>query len=200
MCKHTFVLFSLFDAYISNRERRGEHLKKVKIIYLTAFLFGVIGTNILESKAWIHVACLNRYQLLQLSYSEIRYESYFIELFMLRLQTVVLLWLLEKVISPKWVRYLFGGILCVMLGSVLTCSILANGVWGLLLFCGILFPQWIFYLGAYMWWGGFCSVNSTRYDKNKKFMQGMILILFVILGCVTEAYINPAVFKTMIKI
>ena len=180
-------------------ERRGKALKKEKMIYLTAFLFGVIGTNILESKSWVNVAYLHRHQLLQLSYSEIQYESYLIELLFQRLRMVVLLWLFGKVMMPRLVRYVFGGILCMIFGSVLTGTILVNGVWGLLLFFGMLFPQWIFYAGAYIWWGNFCDLRYIGNDGKKKWFPRLILIVLVVFGCMAEAYINPFLFCKIIK-
>lgn len=174
-------------------------MKKEKSIYLTAFLFGVVGTNILASKEWINTACLHRHQLLQLSYSEIHYESYLVELLLLRFKTIMILGLLGKVISARWVHHLFGGIISVMFGIVLTCSILANGVWGVLLFLAILFPQWILYVGAYMFWGDFNERKFTGWENKRKPIRVVLLVLFVVSGCMTEAYINPVVLKMIIR-
>ena len=189
----------LFRAYTSNIERRGVRLRKEKIIYLTAFLFGVIVTNILESKSWINVDYLHRHQLLQLSYSEIRYERYLIELLFQRLRMVGLLWLLGKVIPSGWIRLGVGGIFCMTLGSILTSTILANGVWGLLLFFGMLFPQWIFYTGAFVWWGSFQNLNYRGKYVKKNVLLVLLLILFVVFGCIVEAYVNPFVVYQIIK-
>ena len=174
-------------------------MKKENSIYLTAFLFGVIGTNILASNEWIHTACLHRHQLLQLSYSEIYYESYLIDLLFLRLKTMMILWLWGKVIPTRWVQHLFGGMLCIIFGSVLTCAVLANGVWGVLLFVGLLFPQWILYVAAYLLWRSFNEWNLIGKERKKKAISVVLLILFVVSGCMAEAYINPVVFRFVIK-
>ena len=180
-------------------ERQVECLKKEKIIYLTAFLAGVVGTNILESKSWIQVGYLHRYQLLQLSYSELQYERYLIELLAQRLKLLILLWLLGKVIPSRQICCVFGIFFFLCLGSILTCMLLANGLFGLLLFIGMLFPQWIFYICAFMWWKVLTEHSYIKNDKKKKSFSALLLVLLVIVGCMTEAYINPYIFLKIIK-
>lgn len=174
-------------------------MKKESAIYIVAFLLGVIGTNILESKSWINAGYLQRHQLLQFTFSGIRYDSYLIELLFQRLKIVGLLWLLGKVISPRWIRFMFGGILCTILGCIMTSTILANGLWGVVLFGGMLFPQCFLYAGAYVLWGKLYNTNYIGKVGKNKIVINLLLLMSVILGCILEAYINPFVFCEIIK-
>lgn len=180
-------------------ERRGIYLKKEKSLYFAAFLLGVLGTNVLACKGWINTVCLHRHQILQFSYLHINDERYLIELLLLRLKTAVILGLLGKVVPSRLVRYVFAAILCVCFGCILACAILANGVWGVLLFLGMLFPQWIFFVGAYNVWGKLYTQNYSGNTGKVKLISLVMIFILIISGCMVEAYINPLVLNMIIK-
>lgn len=169
------------------------------MIYCTAFLIGVVSTNILESKELLTAAMFSRHQLLQLAYVEVNYESYFIRLLGLRLKNVSILWLLGKVLPVRWIRGVCGVTSCIILGSIMTLAILANGVWGLLLFIAMIFPQWLLFIGAFFFWGSEWEPHIMESDGKKKLIRVFLILLFVISGCVTEAYVNPFVLRMVLK-
>lgn len=174
-------------------------MKRGNAIYLSAFLCGVIITNVLESKGWTDAAYFYRYNLMQLTFDEIKNNSYLIQLLFFRFRTIGMLWLLGKVLPVKLLRILLGSIVCIFFGMIFTLAILANGMWGIMLMLALLFPQWIFYMGAFGIWGSFEIRYAGEVQRKKELENGILIVILMIIGCVCEAYICPSLLNFVIN-
>ena len=174
-------------------------MKKGKALYLSAFLCGVIITNILESNALIDSSYLYRYNLMRLNFEQIDHDAYLIQLLLLRIRILGVLWILGKIVPTKALRYTFGIFICVLLGMIFTLSIIANGIWGIIIMFAIMFPQWIFYMGAFALWEGYKYQYSQISQKKWDVERTVVIVLLVIIGCVCESYISPLLVNYVIK-
>jgi len=166
-------------------------------VYLLAFLGGVVVINMFGSK--VSSGMLNRYSLVAMSFDQIVYEEYFLNVLFLRLRTVLGLWIASMFIPPKWVMLLFGGIICSFLGGIVALAIMENGLWGVWFCAGAFFLHGICYGLAYAIWSNRCVTNmSERNRKESHFMVAMMMLLIGI-GSVLEAYISPVILQNIIK-
>lgn len=174
-------------------------MKRENGIFLLAFLCGILIVNLLGDAAWTNNSILNRYSLASFSFQGIVYEEYFLEILLLRFQTVVALWMCSKLISKNIVRVGYALIICVILGGIIAIAILANGLWGILFCICALLPHAICYFAAYMLWGkamtGYVGESKRRID----YFTTAIIIMLIGIGCILEAYISPVLIENLIK-
>lgn len=179
-------------------------MKKENGIYLLAFLCGVVIVNLLGIDTWANSSILNRYSLASLSFQEIAYEEYFVQVLLLRLRTIAVLWILSRVVPKKIVVIGFAGVISIMLGGILAMSILANGIWGIFFFLSALLPHGIFYVLAYTLWSNAVRSNSynnytTTMINKEKILVTVLVFMLTIIGSICEAYICPILMKNVIK-
>lgn len=180
-------------------EWQGIKLKKENWIYIFAFLCGVVIVNLLGSTTWENNSLLNRYSLVTLSFRELVYQEYFIQIILLRFRTVIGLWILTRMFPKKMVTTGFAILVSVMLGGVASMSILANGVWGICFFFSALLPHGIFYGLAYKFW---CNMqNNDRFEGNRKghYFVAVLIFMLMTIGCICEAYICPVLIENVLK-
>ncbi len=147
--------------------------------------------NVLGNTSLANVSVLNKYNLQSMQLRDIAYDEYFVQILALRCKTLLGVWCVSKIISNKFVIYIFSGLICMMLGGILTMAILTNGVWGILFFISSFLPHGIFYLLVYLIWR-----NHDDSFKGKTFL----IIVLTLIGCLCEAYVSPFILGYVIKI
>jgi len=155
--------------------------------------------NLLGDATWVNSSILNRYSLATLSFNNIVFEEYFVQILFLRFRTVVGLWILSKLFPKKIVIVGFAIGMSVLLGSVAAMAVLANGVWGILFFIGALVPHIICYIGAFIVWSNSKVEYSMTGKRTGRYLTSLFIPLLVGIGCILETYINPILIKNVIK-
>lgn len=174
-------------------------MKRENVIYLLAFLCGVVVVNVLGNRAWTDYSSLNRYSLASLSFQGIVYEEYFFQVLCLRLRTVVGLWVCAKLVPKKVVVVGFALVMCGILGGVTAMAILANGLWGILFCLCALMPHIICYGAAYILWGNTKVSFSGEGKRTTDYLATILIVMLIGIGCVLEAYISPILIENLIK-
>lgn len=167
--------------------------------YLFAFLCGVVFANVLGSRAFIDYNLLNRYNMSLLSFEAVSGEAYFVQVLLLRLQTVVVLGILCRLLPKRVVIIGFGCLISALLGGILAAAILANGVWGIWFGLGALLPHGIFYLLSYLLWY-YANRGYVYQKKGGILIRKVLMVLLVVIGSICEAYLSPVLVEKMIKI
>lgn len=194
-------------------------MKIEKYGYIITFLGGILLGNILDKNGMIHCDMINRDNLRLLQFSEMTEEAFLVQIIFMRFQVVLMLWVICKMIPMQWVAVGFASIVCLMMGLVISTSILANGIWGSwFVFCALM-PHGGLYFAAFELWQrtckkykGFGKKRTDDYYRNAKvtyywsgndrraYVCRMALIcLLMVTGCLAEAYIGPAILKNVIK-
>ncbi len=86
----------------------------------------------------------------------------------------------------------------IALGSILSIALLRYGGKGVLLLLLCSFPQYIFYLPA--WIVTFRLSVSRRITERRFFLQLFVLEMVVLIGCFFESFINSMILSKVIKI
>ena len=174
-------------------------MKQKNWIYVLTFLTGVILVNLTGSAIESDNSILNRYNLMGLKFEEIIFEKYFVEILFLRLRTVIILWILTRIMPKKLVSMGFALLISFVLGGMVAVCILVNGLWGVIFFLGALFPHSICYGIAFVLWSSRKREYLAVQNKMETYVVNMLIILFVCAGCFMEAYISPIIIKNIIK-
>ena len=165
----------------------------------------------LLGKEWVMAdGSLSRYTLRALNYQQISGEHYLAYIIMLRMKTVIILLLLAKALPKHLVAIGSFCLAAFTLGSLVTLAVFANGLMGCALILAALFPHGIFYfLAFYLWvksiWEGSKSLqyikdaNRLAVRKESWFLYAICMLL-ILLGCLTESYLNPVVFQKVINL
>ena len=95
-------------------------------------------------------------------------------------------------LSDAFSRILFyaGAVYLAFTSAVTVCALTMHaGGYGILRFFGLIFPQGIFYaLAGYLLW----TVVSEPVDGKEK-LRSWAMIIFMILGILTEIFMNPRI-------
>ena len=168
-------------------------------IYVFSFLAGVILINFTGDVIEKSNNILNRYNLKRMTFDEIIFEKYLVEILFLRLRTVIVLWILAHIIPEKWISMLFAIFVSGALGGIMAVCILVNGLWGILFFVSILFPHGFCYGIAYVIWSDYKVEHSTIQNRSESYIVNLLIIILVFIGCLMETYISPVLINNIIK-
>lgn len=187
-------------------------------LVLAAFLGGILLANLSGKELLTTYGIMNTYFLNQYSYQAIDFESLFGHVLLERLKCAVFLFLLGKVLPGKPFTALVECSAVALLGFFMVVAITNVGTGGVgLILCG-LFPQWIFYGVAFLMFALYRQ--DERYlmrERNfrKEIMVGrkhltggkyvgagvfVLVLLLLLLGIVTESYLNPILMEKILKI
>jgi len=175
-------------------------MKWEKRISLLAFVSGVIVMNLLGDVVYTNQSILSRYNLVRFTFEEINFQEYLLEILLLRFRTVAGLWILSKLLPKKIVAVGFMIMIGFMFGSLIAIFIIVNGIWGILLFLGVIFPHILCYAGAFWVW---CrehkeSVGGRRLSED--YLLLLLVAILMVIGCWLEAYLSPVLVENIIKI
>lgn len=161
------------------------------ILLVVGFFIGIIYENIGGSIQLFQTESLEKYINSPLNRSE--YLFYILKTRLLFLLALFFLW------NFKWRRIviLFFSTCCgFFLGRILVSAILLQGIKGLVLCVGMLFPHMLFYLFAYL-----MLILHLYHNRRRQWnrLKTMVFLLVFVLGIYCEVYINPYIVKFLIK-
>lgn len=185
--------------------------KKAEFVYFISFFLGILLANILGFEQLEQYGILNEYFIKQLLYVSINYNELF--LYVVENRGVIFLLLLVFSITRlgmpvhflyiAWNGFSFG---------VAMVSVIANfGIKGILVLCGFLFPQYLFYVLLYLlifviscyWQERQESGQNPSLGIPKVMLVAVVIVLlvgFFMLGVITESYVNPYIIEKIVKI
>lgn len=177
-------------------------------IYSGSFLLGILIPNIIWKTAWNQKAAASIYLLSIFAGKDLEEQEYFIQVLKMRASIFVLAALCG--ITVFGVVIAIAGLLGsgLLLGMVLTMSVLEFGIPGCAVGIGLVFPQYIFYIPCMLLLFTEIYRQSLETWKNQGRMAaditgytGRILLcgLGYSLGILLEIYCNPRVMEFLMK-
>ena len=177
-------------------------------IYSGSFLLGILIPNIIWKTAWNQKAAASIYLLSIFAGKELEDQKYFIQVLKMRASIFILAALCG--ITVFGVVIAIVGLLGsgLLLGMVLTMSVLEFGIPGCAVGIGLVFPQYIFYIPCMLLLFTEIYRQSLETWKNQGRMSaditgytGRILLcgLGYSLGILLEIYCNPKVMEFLMK-
>lgn len=127
-------------------------LKREGCIVMLAFLGGIVLTNLLGANQQIHGQLLNQTFLQQYAYQKVDGNQLFGHVVMVRMQMLVLIFLLGRAVDGKVFSVLAKSMLSAGFGFLLVVGIMEYGGYGCLIILAGLLPQWIFYTAALLFY------------------------------------------------
>ena len=177
-------------------------------IYSGSFLLGILLPNIIWKTAWNQKAAASIYLLSIFAGKDLEEQEYFIQVLKMRASIFILAALCG--ITVFGVVIAIAGLLGsgLLLGMVLTMSVLEFGIPGCAVGIGLVFPQYIFYIPCLLLLFTEIYRQSLETWKNQGRMAaditgytGRILLcgLGYSLGILLEIYCNPRVMEFLMK-
>lgn len=177
-------------------------------IYSGSFLLGILIPNIIWKTAWNQKAAASIYLLSIFTGKDLEDQEYFIQVLKMRASIFILAALCG--ITVFGVVIAIVGLLGsgLLLGMVLTMSVLEFGIPGCAVGIGLVFPQYIFYIPCMLLLFTEIYRQSLETWKNQGRMSaditgytGRILLcgLGYSLGILLEIYCNPKVMEFLMK-
>lgn len=178
------------------------HLKRTEVSHLSlfcgVFVLSSLGILLMGKEAVLQSVVFdsNTLRLFRLQGSD-RMEM-LIYILRERLFILPLIFLLATTYLGKWAGYGYCIWYGTGIGAIIGTSLLRYGLGGVFLVLGSAFPQYLFYVPAFV-----ISIRITktqRRPEKRLFIQLLLMELLVIAGCLTECYINPTLMEKFIKL
>lgn len=174
-------------------------MKREYWIFMLSFLSGVLLANMFRMQAAAESSLLNRYSLRTVSLSGIDENGYFVTILLMRLRTVIVLWMLSRILSRKIVVRMLTVLIFMIIGVIVTILVIENGVWGILFLLSSMFPHGLIYgIALYLWNGVESQPLSIR--RSNHYIQLGVIWLLCLFGVFGEAFISPLCVMFAIKI
>lgn len=182
------------------------------VFFLAGFLLGVLYIYFSGDYKGEGTDFFSIQNLVQIRYTEVVYEEYFVYLLKKRVGVLLVLGVLSLALAGK---YLLSGFLMLFgccLGSMLSVLIMRYGLSGMLLFAGLVFPQNFIYIPAVFGWvalltewnegvfGRRKTLYRKGYGRGAGIKQILVLCGVTIIGILLECYVNPVVVNWCLKI
>lgn len=183
-------------------------MKREWWVVLLAFLGGIVCANLLDKELLATYGILNDYFLSQYSYRMVDGNRLFCHVLMERCKTAFIIFLLGRVLNGRVFSVLIKGGAAATFGFLIVVAIVNLGMRGVAVsVCGLL-PQWLFYLAALCYYAncrreeeGFgWDGGGTPGDISVYLVRWGLLALCMILGTLTESYMNPILLGYVLKI
>lgn len=172
-------------------------LKKIStVIIISGFLLGIIYVNLFVKKYILSLGIFSDYFLEEYIRNSINTNEYMLYIAKIRLIPVLILIVLGNTRFKRISGSMFLLWTGCSAGMVLTTAILKMGIRGILLCMVGILPHFICYIAAY------CMVIVyllTYPNKQWDRMKIVSLILFMLLGIISECYINPVLMDIYIN-
>ena len=181
-------------------------MKRERCIVMLAFLAGIVLTNLLGTNQQIHGQLLNQTFLQQYAYQKVDGDQLFCHVVMVRMQMLVLIFLLGRAVDGSVFSVLVKSMLSAGFGFLLVVGILEYGGYGCLIILGGLLPQWIFYTAALLFYANSKKRQSRTVgwngwqDRTRQLAETGLVAGCVLVGMLMESFVNPAVFAWILKI
>lgn len=183
-------------------------MRKNGWLIAAAFLGGILLANLSEKELLTTYGILNTYFLNQYSQHTINLDRLFCHVFFERMKAAFLLIVCGRLVGGA-VFFVVVECLCsAAFGYLMVVAIVNLGVRGIaVILCGM-FPQWLFYAASLFFYA--MGRREERYPvlqegglfQKVTVRAGALLVpaLLLLLGIVTEGYLNPVFFGKMLKL
>lgn len=171
-------------------------MEKEQWIVLLAFLTGCVLVGCTGRDMLVTYGILNDYFLSQYSYRAIDGNRLFCYILMERSRMAVTVFLLGRVLKGNMFSLLVKSIAAAEAGILLTAAVVNLGVRGIPICLAAMFPQWLFYFGTLVYYAD----AKKREAAGNYFMRGIILLFGIVVGVLSECYINPFLLTYMLKL
>lgn len=169
-----------------------EHKKPGMLyVFIIGFLIGIVFVVIFSKAEFLQEGYFSIYALERLRYLQVDKRTLFWEVLQNRFQIVVLILVLSTTIIGGAVGYLFSTWYGFSLGLMGAIMVSRFGIKGGILFFACIFPQILIYMPAF--YGIFHQCQNFRKGNAKGLYTIKLLIGIgvVIIGILTESYVNP---------
>lgn len=176
---------------------RIQEAKKIfAVLLVIGFLIGIVYVNIFAKAYVASMGIFNDYFLSQYSGAELNTEEYILYIAKIRLIPVLLLLVTgctDYKRTAASICLLWTGFSS---GLILSASVLKMGIKGVLLCLTGIMPHFICYIAAYfMMLLYLFSYPDIRWNSSKT----VSMILFLLLGIISECYVNPVLMDIFIN-
>lgn len=170
--------------------------KVLTVLVLTGFLTGIIYGNLIAKEYILSTGIFDQYYLDQYSKVSINANEYIWYIFRMRITPILFLLFAgctkyKKIVSGIfiiWTGFSFG--------MIITTAVLKLKIQGVVLCMVSILPHFICYIAGYlMLLIYYMSYPNSRWSAAKT----ISLILFWLLGIITECYINPVMIDLFIR-
>lgn len=165
--------------------------------FMPGFLFGVIYVNFIAGKYMAQPGVFSDYFLNQFTTVQINAGEYLWYLLRLRLIPLAVLAALSFTRVRKLSVILFLVWTGISGGILISSAAADQGIQGCLLCVMALFPQFLFYIPAFivlLWYS--YSLPQIHWNRQKT----IFIALMMSLGIITELYVNPALVKLFLTV
>lgn len=171
-------------------------MEKEQWIVLLAFFTGCVLIGYTGRDMLVTYGILNDYFLSQYSYRAIDGNRLFCYILMERSRMAIAVFLFGRVLKGNMFSLFAKSIAAAEVGVLLTAAVINLGVRGILICLAAMFPQWLFYFGTLVYYAN----AKKREVADAYFMRAIILLGGMVMGVVTECYVNPFVLTYVLKI
>jgi len=166
------------------------------VLFMLGFFAGIIYVNIFARNYMVSIGIFSDYFLEQYSKNMLHTEAYLWHVIRIRIFPVIVLGVLAGTTYKKLagsIYILWTGLLG---GMLLTTAVLKLGVKGILLCLIGVLPHFICYVSAYaMILIYMITYPDVRWNGSKT----ISMIIFMLLGIITECYINPVLMDIFMR-
>ena len=174
-----------------------------KWVVLAAFLGGILLANLLDRQILVTYGILNDYFLSRYTYQSIDRNRLFCYVFMERCKAAFLIFLLGRAVPRRAFPGLLQGIVAAGFGFLITVAIFNLGVTGIVICLAGLLPQWLFYMAAmaiYIDDRRQILPGGSKRELPAHLLHTLLTVFLLMLGILTEGYINPVLLGYILKI
>ena len=171
--------------------------KLICIVFVFGFFAGIVYLNVFARSHLISLEIFDEYFLEQYSGNDLNTNTYIWYITKLRLFPVICLWVIAQTGYGRIAGALFLLWTGFASGMILTVSVFKLGIKGII-FCVVgMLPHFICYITVFIMLLLYLfNYPDTRWNSTKT----VSVILFLLLGIITEAYINPVLLDIFIKL
>ncbi|RDU25236.1 stage II sporulation protein M [Anaerosacchariphilus polymeriproducens] len=190
------------------------HKNLLLCIFSGGFLLGIIITNIFGKNYVEEMGILSDYFIQRYKYASISSDELFFYVLKRRAIVIAGIWAMGFSALGVFSVWLFIGWFGFSIGTLLTASIIRFGVGGILFSLGAIIPHYLIYVPVLSVLIGkvYCTCLKIYYPtkvmeyQNKKkiyleyFATFLLISVVCIIGVLLESYVNPMIFKKVLRI
>ena len=170
--------------------------KQLLALFMPGFLLGVICVNLLAKKYTAERGIFSEYFLNQFQTVKIVAREYLWYLLRLRLLPFLALLALSMTRMRRVAAALFLIWTGISAGILISTSVLSMGIRGSFLCMAGIFPQFSFYIPAYLILLWYCwSYPQSRWNRQKT----LFVLMALALGILMEIYVNPSIVRAFLS-
>ena len=173
------------------------NVKKIMCnIFLIGFFGGILYFNIFAKHYLLSEGIFDEYYMEQYSSTEFKTSSYIWYIIKIRVIPVIFCIIIASRWYGKFMGYIFLMWTGFASGTILTLAVFRFGIKGILLCIVGVLPHFICYITVYMvLFTYLLCYPDVRWNSTKT----VSVVLFLLLGIITETYINPVLMDIFIK-